>query len=187
MLEGDRGPIAIRPTCPGRLGGGHANRSPPHTALADTAPMTSSPGTRRMRHRSHPLVFSRTRQLRACNLLESRLARGLLLEFRLARGLLLEFRLARPGLLEMRLARVNLPRSRFARLTKRNSGRIALAKRYFENTALAKRKTDRASLAKRDSGRSLPRQPQKRQKPGGQPVKSDVPCSITHPAVPRCA
>ena len=66
-----------------------------------------------------------------------------LLEFRLARGLLLESRLARPGLLEMRLSRAILLEFRFASLVKRKTSRFSLAKRNSDYTALAKRKTDR--------------------------------------------
>ncbi len=113
---------------------------------------------------SHPRVLTGSPELWACVLLDSRLARGLPLESRFAR----------PGLLVMRLARVNLLVFRFARLAKRDSDRIALAKRKTGRASLAKRKNGRASLAKRDSSRSLPRQTQKRQKPGGRPVKSDA-------------
>ena len=84
----------------------------------------------------------------------------------------MEFRLARVDLLEMRLASLAKRDSDRIALAKRKTNRFTLAKRDSDYTALAKRKTDRRSLAKRDSGRNLPRQTQKRQKPGSQPVKS---------------
>jgi hypothetical protein len=108
---------------------------------------------------------------RVCNLLESRLARGLSLESRLARLGLLEMRLARAILSESPLA--SLAKRNISRnaLAKRKTSRFSLAKRDSNYTTLAKRKSDRASLAKRDSSRSLPHQTQKRLKPGDRPVK----------------
>ena len=107
------------------------------------------------------VAFNGITRRRVCNLLEYRLARGLLLESRFARPGQMEMRLARPYLLEMRLARVNLLESRLASIAKRKTSRQSLVKRL----------SSRPCLAKRNSGRGLPRQTQKRQKPGGRLVK----------------
>ncbi len=108
------------------------------------------------------LVFTESPGRRVCDLLESRLARGLLLESRLA------------SLAKRKTDRNSLAKRKTSRqfLAKRNSECTALAKRKTDRTSLAKRKTSRRSLAKRDSDRGLPRQTQNRQKPGGRPVKT---------------
>ena len=130
-------------------------------------------------------LFTESSGRRLCNLtLGFCMAKGLLLELRLVRLRLLESRLVRLRLLEMRLARANLLELRFARLAKRKTSRASLAKRKTsrtslakrktDRTSLAKRKTDRASLGKRKTGKGLPRQTQKRQKPGGLLENSNV-------------
>ena len=110
-------------------------------------------------------LFTESPGRRPCNLT---------LGFCLVKGLLLESRLVRLRLLESRLARANLLELRFARLAKRKTSRHSLAKRKTSRTSLAKRKTDRASLGKRKTGKGLPRQTQKRQKPGGLLENSNV-------------